>query len=265
MKSMDHANRNKANMQLLAPQVVPHKELLLSSNADILKKKLPFYIRLLEANDINQIIQLRKKVFLSLKNSDSYVWEENEYDFLLQHCGEIGETFGIFSDKTLIAYAILGYHSILEQEDFSTKIRLPLNEINTKISHLVSCMVDPAFQTIGLHKLLVRKRITLSLARGYSHCVASASPSNHFSRHNLFRVGFRIHWAGTLPNNPLHYYHLLHVNLREPRTIPQNRPTELVLPIDFAQQQTLLDQGYFGYRNQSDSHTKQISIAFILP
>lgn len=252
-------------MQVLtSTNVVPHTELIPSINKNALKESLPLTIRLLNQEDITQIIQLRRKVFVSLKGQDCYVWEEKENEFLSQHCGKIGETFGIFSRRTLIAYAILGYHTMLEQEDLSSKIRFPLNENERgKSSQLVSCMVAPGFQGIGLHKLLIRKRLALSLARGYRHCLASASPSNYWSRKNLFSAGFYIHWMGMLPN-PLAYYYLLHCNLEGPLFIPNPDLSEAVLSVDREKQIQLLEQGYFGYKNKIDASDKQ-SILFFHP
>ena len=247
------------------PLIATSPELLFESTPIIFHQKSPLHLRLLEKSDINQIIQLRTQVFHTLRllsHEDYYIREKNEREFLLQHCGELGETLGVFSNQSLVAYGILGYHSILEGEDFRTKLQLSPTELFARAAQLSSCMVAHNFRHLGLHTLLIKKRMDLSIAKGYDCLVVAISSPNYASRENLFRAGFRIHWVGTPPNISI-YYHMLHCNPKKINShFNMTSQVEEVLSTDIAQQQKLLAQGYLGYANKKESYRNTESILF---
>lgn len=215
-------------------------------NNFVLSQTTSLQVSLLSQRHIDQIMQLREKVLPTLIHEDCYIREQDEYGFIAKHCGIMGETFGIFSDKILIAYAILSYHSMLDNINLSHIAGLP-SMLHNQVSQLASCMVAPAFQGLGLHKVLIKKRIALAYAKGYPHCLSIVSPQNIPSRNNLFQSGFQIHWVDTLPH--LSVQHLLYYPIKQPISRLAFHLTQQVDMMDISRQQQLLQQGYYGYAN----------------
>lgn len=216
------------------------------------KQQLPFHIKLLDKSDITQITHLREKVYSSLPHTDDHTREIDQHRFILDHCGLLGETLGIFYRTQLIGCAMLGYHTILEGKDLSKIIDLT-PDINQSAAQLASCMVLPEFREIGLHKLLIKKRMNLAILKGHPHCLSFVTTRNFISRQNLFQYGFFIQWVGALPNFPS--YHMLYRNLLAPKIKLALHQTEEVSIVDIKQQAYLLKKNYYGYTHSLDKQS----------
>ena len=219
----------------------------------VLNKATQLQTTLLTQGHVNQVMQLREQVLAMLIHEECYIREQDEYGFIQQHCGVTGETFGVFSNEKLIAYASLGFHSTLDKVNLGCIAGLA-PYLYDQVSQLASCMVSPAFQGRGLHKLLINKRLALAHAKGYPHCLSVISPQNIPSRGNLLQRGFHIYWAGELPG--LSTQHILYYNTQQPMPRLAIHLTQQVNMLDIARQKHLLQQGYYGYANDKlDTHT----------
>lgn len=209
-----------------------------------LAKTISLHVMSLNQNHIDQVIHLRERVLSTLPHPDYYTPEQDEYLFVAQHCGEIGETFGVFAGKSLVAYAALGYHQAHDPDNLG-RISGLAPAFHDHVSHLASCMIIPEFQRTGLHKLLIQKRIKLAQSDMYYHCLTHISQHNRRSRHNLLQAGFYIRWAGPLPG--LSNMHILYRNVKVPPPAFQLHLTQQVKTMDISSQRELLQQGYYGY------------------
>jgi GNAT superfamily N-acetyltransferase len=215
-------------------------------NTLVLNEATQLHITLLNQTHISQIMHLREQVLAKLVHAEYYIREQDEYGFVKQHCGNKGETFGIFFNRKLIAYASLGFHSTLDKVNLGCITGLA-PYLYDQVSQLASCMVAPDFQGLGLHKVLIKKRLALAHAKGHPHCLSVVSPQNLPSRHNLLQCGFHIQWVGELAG--LSTQHILYYNARQTMPRLALHLTQSVNMLDISRQKQLLQQGYQGYAN----------------
>ncbi len=140
---------------------------------------------------------LRDTVIAALPNPDFYVREEDEQRFFDVHTQPCGETIGVFAHDALVAYAMVGFPDADSAENLGATIGLEPS-FYSKVTHLSSCMVLPAWRGRGLQRTLLAARLALAQARGRPLCMAMVSLHNHTSRHNLLRQGLHIAWTGVI-------------------------------------------------------------------
>jgi GNAT superfamily N-acetyltransferase len=201
----------------------------------------PFQWRLLRANSLSMVMDLRQEVLTSLPLADLYAREADELAFVNRHLGSAGETLGVFDGSTLIAYAMLGLPDATATGNLTELLPIGGNDL-AHSAIIASCMVRPKYRGKGLQRALISARLERARAHERTQCVAAVSLHNHASRHNLMQEGMRIAWVGELSGLRRQ---LLAIPLSHPWTFAK-QPTYTVDALDFETQCRLTAQGLFG-------------------
>lgn len=205
-------------------------------------------LQLLHEEHVPAVLNLREQVLQALTEPDLYVREVDEAAFVRQHCGSPGETIGVFDHDRLVAYAMLGLPAVDDPDHLGRPLKLPRSHW-ARVAHVASCMVLPSHRGRGLQRSLLAARFALAQTRGRDICVAMVSLHNSASRHNLFREGMRVAWVGELDGlrRQLMYIELAHTLRFD---LGPGAPVHRVDHLDFATQQSLSAQGYWGVAEQ---------------
>jgi len=147
--------------------------------------------RLLDEGDTAAIAALREEVLACLPHPDCYVREAGEAAFIRAHHPPRGETLGVFDGEQLVAYAMLGLPARDDPSNLGRALGLPAAR-RGEVAHLASCMVRPGWRGLGLQRALLSTRLVLARSHGRPLCVATVSPHNHASRHNMLRRGLHL-------------------------------------------------------------------------
>lgn len=201
-------------------------------------------LRMIGPEHVTNILLLRKQVLSHLTNPDIYVNEDDEQEFVRQHCGPAGVTLGVFDGPRLVAYAMLGLPTPQDPNNLGHWFGLaPPN--CARVAHVASCMVLPSHQGLGLQRRLLAARFRLALDYGRSICIGMISLHNHISRQNLLREGFHIGWVGHLCGLERQ---LMYTDLNRPMAfdISLGAQSHRVACLDFVSQRTLTRQGFWG-------------------
>lgn len=211
-----------------------------------------YLVRRMTPNDMHQLLDIRRQVLDELAHPDLYVRENNEVEFVLEHCGQRGETIGLFEKHgeqaaRLIAYAMVGFPGRHDADNLGITVGLPEAQLD-KVGILASCMVLPSHRGHGLQQQLLLLRQLLCVSHGRTHCLAMISLHNRPCRFNLFRAGMLIRWVGVLAHYGLQ---------RQVVYCDQNNPTifdeshiRLVDELDFDTQSALAAEGWWGVREK---------------
>lgn len=190
--------------------------------------------------DLGRLIDFRAQVLANLEHSDMYVPEINEAEFLSEHLGKKGLSFGVLSDTRLVSYGMLGFPEANDDDNLGAVLGLDERQ-RAHVAHLASCMTVNEFRGLGLQQHLAALRMEVARAVGRRYCIAMVSLHNHSSRRNLLASGMTIRWVGKL--NGLKRQ-LMVVDLGSPITFGLRRKTLSVFDFDGQCEMTRL--GWWG-------------------
>lgn len=165
--------------------------------------------RMLQAQDFAAWMRLRDEVLQALPHPDCYVREEDEHAFFTSHCGEGGQTIGVFHGDALIAYSMVGFPGAQDADNLGASVGMATAQ-RAQVAHIASCMVLPQWRGNGLQRTLLAVRLAMAQAHGRPIALAMVSPRNHRSRHNLMRQGMHVGWTGNIGGLERH---VLRINL----------------------------------------------------
>jgi GNAT superfamily N-acetyltransferase len=111
-------------------------------------------------------------------------------EFFQSHVSQVGRILGIYTQRGLGAYAVLGLPG-LGDPNFGTDHDLPAADL-LQVAHLDGAGVHPRYRGNKLHRLLIEWRIAEAKKAGRSILLSTAAPENRFSLDNLLACGFRI-------------------------------------------------------------------------
>lgn len=209
----------------------------------------PFSLRLLSPEDLGSICALRDHVLSALPDPDMYVREENESAFLKRNMNakENGQTVGIFSGRSLIAYGMVSYPGVDEYHNIGRLIPLPV-ELLTTCAVMESAMVHPDYRCFGWQSFLLRIRERLAEDRGRRIYTAIASPINAISRHNLLKAGYQIIGYAELEGQLRR--HIFVRGFRRQHISSQSAGEPVAVDsLNFSAQKALFDGGFVGTRD----------------
>jgi len=212
----------------------------------------PFTVRLLNSSDLAAIRSLRDLVLSTLSDPDLYVREIDEPALLDRnvHTPEKGQTVGVLSGDTLIAYGMLSYPDAAEPHNIGRLISLPAVKLST-CAVMESAMVHLDYRCSGWQKLLLRIRARLAVERGKQIYTAIASPINWISRHNLLAAGYVIAGCVEMECN-LRRHIFLHGLYPSFPHLGSSETSIEVDSLDFERQQTLIENGFVATRDISN-------------
>jgi hypothetical protein len=161
--------------------------------------------------------------------------------FLAGHLGAEGCTVGLWVDRELVAFGILGLAGAAHRR-LGDLLGLSA-ESRERLALLDGIGVVPALRGRGAHGCLCRVRAALAHRYGRQLLGATAAPANAVSWRNLMRIGLEVRGLARMFGG--HWRYLM---LRDESTTPPAAPAEFVDALDIARQQRLLDLGGRGAR-----------------
>lgn len=217
-----------------------------------------YAVKRMGVGDIPSLMQLRNVVLAELGHPDAYVREDNEEAFILDHCGQRGETIGLFSagpSTHLIAYAMVCFPGSEDSDNLGVTVGLPVDELD-RVGILSGCMVAKEYRGHGLQLQLLLLRQLLCSSHGRTHCLSMISLHNTHSRFNLFRLGMVLRWIGVLSPYGLR---------RQLAYIDQETPMQFDMlaiqeadPLNFERQVDLSRAGWWAIRERVNSQGNQV-------
>lgn len=167
--------------------------------------------------------------------------------FFVDHAERIGRLLGIFTERTLAAYAVLGLPGAGD-DNFGRDHGLP-EEVLPKVAHLDGVSVHPSYRGNRLHRLMSEWRMAEARTAGRSILLSTAAPGNHFSLDNLLASSLQIRGLKTKFGG-------LRYLLRRDLDV-EVRPADAgqwVDARDYALQERLLQEGLRGWQARRGEH-----------
>lgn len=199
-----------------------------------------FVMRGLNPNDLSQILDFRAEVLSSLEHPDIYVPESDEISFVAAHLGERGQTFGVFCEKRLVSYGMLGLPAADDPENLGRILGLDTLQC-AQVAHLASCMTLDRFRGFHIQRSLVTLRVNEAKKLGRRYCMAMVSLHNETSRSNLFAANMTIPWVGLIGTLQRQ---LMFIDMAHEVTFAPQRATAGSL--DFGLQRKMSSEGWWG-------------------
>lgn len=168
-------------------------------------------------------------------------------EFFVAHAEQAGQLLGIFTERGLVAYAVLGLPGS-QDANFGSDHDLAAADL-LRVAHLDGASVHPLYRGNHLQRLLIEWRIAQARMAGRSIILSTAAPDNHRSLNNLLAGGLQIRGL-IVKFGGLRY--LLRRDLdgdARPVAAGQWLATQ-----DYAQQKSLLKEGWRGWQVRGNEH-----------
>lgn len=114
----------------------------------------------------------------------------SEIEYYQSRVEDYGRIFGAFRDEDLVAYAILDFVGV-GQDNYGYMNGIPNNEL-LRVALNAGCVVSPRHRGKGLQRMLCEVRDTCARDFGCLHLFASTHSENMISRNNLLNSGFEL-------------------------------------------------------------------------
>jgi len=197
-------------------------------------------VRLLTADDVADAEALHRRARASL--TDPTTLRLDTAAFFRDHLGERGCIIGVFQQRRMIAYGVLGFPD-RRDDDWGRDVRLPDDEVE-RLAYLDGASVDAGWRGCGLQRALALIRLELARARGRRHALSTVAPKNFYSWRNLMMVGLRI--KGMAVKYGLGWRFILHARIGA-QVDALEGPSGVARLDDYALQRRLLQAGYWGH------------------
>jgi hypothetical protein len=174
-------------------------------------------------------------------------------EFFLAHAERCGQLLGIFTERGLVACAVLGLPGPGD-DNFGADHGLPEAAL-LQVAHLDGASVHPLYRGNRLHRLLIEWRMDAARAAGRPIVLSTAAPGNHSSLDNLLAGGLQI--CGLKPKfGGLRY--LLRRDLD--RDVGPAGNGRWIDALDYAGQEQLLKDGLRGWQAR-DAQRRELYFA----
>ncbi len=148
-----------------------------------------YIMRLLEANELENVVKLQNYVYSQLPNKQ--VLYMDSYQEMLDDMKSGAKIIGVYNEQNnLIAYRYIGFPGE-NDKNLGNDISLPKQEFN-KVVHLETTVVHPEYRGNSLQSLTLQQVVPLVKAIGYKHLLCTVSPQNFYSLFNVMRNGLKI-------------------------------------------------------------------------
>ena len=226
-------------MMLKTGQLIKHK--------DERTEKDEYTMRLIEIEELRDVVELQKYVYEQLPNKQ--VLYMDSYEEMFDDMKQGAKVIGVFNnDGELIAYRYVGFPGNTEK-NLGIDIKIPRKEL-INVAHLETTVVHPEYRGNSLQSLTLQQAIPMVKDFGYNHLLCTVSPQNIYSLYNIMKNGLRIKalkkkYGSDKDSKDGMWRFILHRNLN-PRSV--KRPSELIsTPIENLEHQgKLIDKGYVG-------------------
>lgn len=214
-----------------------------------------YSMKLLSKERLSEVIELEQKVYEGLNNKD--ILYIDTYDEMLADLEQGAKIIGVLNSKDrIIAYRYIGFPGY-DKRNMGLDINLPVDELS-KVVHLETTVVDPAYRGNGLQDLTLQIATNLVKRDGYRHLLCTVSPYNFYSLYNVMKNGLKIKslkkkYANE--DNEGLWRFILHSDLERPLLNPID--TVISKWANLELQKELIDNGYVGY--EISKETRQLN------
>lgn len=201
-----------------------------------------FEIRFLKPSDVPKILALQDTVAKNLSRPEIYRIDPIEY--IYGHFSGNQNVIGVLVGEELVAYHVVSFPG-LRQDNFGWDIHFSKRQL-LKTAHFETTAVHPEFRSKHLARKMADIHIEILKHFGFEHVLCTVSPLNYQSLCNVFRQGFFI--KGIKEK----YYGLRYIMHKKlmPSIVKENHNILYTIWLrqdDLVQQQSLLEQGYYGF------------------
>ncbi len=201
--------------------------------------------RLLTADDLPALHAAHDAVSQALPDPTSFRLFGGAQVFFRDHFGARGQSVGVFDEAGLVAYGAITRPAYTDTDNYARDAGWSA-ERAAHVVTLSAAFVHPRARGQGLHRLLITTRLAL-LAPRDQDVLARAAPGNQVSRHNFFKSGLVLIWAGRQSEGSLRqvYWRTRAQAAMDPAWRQDFEP-QWVHQLDIAAQQACLGQGLVG-------------------
>lgn len=161
--------------------------------------------------------------------------------FFHDHLGTRGVSLGVFDAAGLVAYGAITRPAYTDIDNYARDAGWPAERAAHMVT-LSAAFVHPRARGAGLHQQLIRARLD-ALESNDRDVLARAAVGNQVSRHNFFKSGFVLIWAGRQSEGSLRQVYWRPAMEAAPR---QSGMPQWVHQEDIPAQQALLAKGWVG-------------------
>lgn len=201
--------------------------------------------RLLTADDLPALHAAYDAVSNTLPDPTSFRLFGGAPAFFRDHLGARGESVGVFDEAGLVAYGAITRPAYSDTDNYARDAGWSAEHAAHMVT-LSAAFVHPRARGQGLHRLLITARLKLLEPRDQD-VLARAAPANQVSRHNFFKSGLVLIWAGHQSEGSLRQ---VYWRPREQAAMDdawrQDFEPQWVHQLDIARQQAYLSQGRVG-------------------
>lgn len=219
----------------------------------------PYYMRLVNENELNDVMRLQQSVYDALPNKE-VLYKDSKlgmYDDIKSGALIIG----VFNSKDqLISYRYISFPK-KAHHNLGFDIALPETELDYVV-HLETTVVNPDYRGNRLQSLTLAKAIELIEPLGMKHLLCTVSPYNLFSLYNIMSAGLNIKSLKRKygdKSDPGIWRFILHKDLR-PETDIFSDDYHLIKMDRIVEQKKLIEMGYIGYNIIKESQMIQYAL-----
>ena len=216
----------------------------------------PFEMRLVNAKELNQVIDLQHHVYERLPNKEVLYMDTKAE--MLEDLYNGALIIGVFNKQDrLISYRYVSFPGY-EQRNLGRDIHLNSQDLH-KVVHLETTLVHPDYRGNRLQSLTLNKAVELIEDMDMRHLICTVSPYNLFSLYNIMSAGLNIKALkkkyGKAEDDGLWRF-ILHKDLKKEQNV--NLSDVVLLKMDhLKEQRKLIDSGYIGYHLSKESQIIQ--------
>ncbi len=212
----------------------------------------PYTMKLLNSDDILQVIELHNKVIDALPDPD-LCWRF-PVSYIERYLGDQGITVGVFVEKQLIGFRVL-YFPGNQAENPGLDMGLDDSELD-QVAHLPLSNVHPDFTGNSLQKNMTLQVINIAKeTRPFRYLCSIVSPKNYASMTEKFEVGMVVGQLTIKYGTFLRY--IFYEDMVKPLEVAKENAI-FIPSIDTERQMELLKQGYYGFQLSEEQGKKGI-------
>ncbi|MDH8678509.1 hypothetical protein QE109_10150 [Fusibacter bizertensis] len=225
-----------------------------------IRQEESYTMRLVEAKEINAIMNLQHKVYEGLPNKQ--VLYKDTRQEMLEDLSNGAMVIGVYnSQEQLISYRYISFpgHSL---KNLGNDIHLDNSELD-RVVHLETTLVSPDYRGNKLQAITLSKAIELIKPLEMKHLICTVSPYNLFSLYNIMSAGLNIKslkrkYASKELDGMWRF--ILHKDMSKSFSI-ENSELKMLKMDKIFEQKNLIEKGYVGYNLIKDSQMIQYSLS----
>ncbi|GAB6107581.1 hypothetical protein [Fusibacter bizertensis] len=219
-----------------------------------------YTMRLVDATEINEVMDLQHKVYEGLPNKQ-VLYKDTKFE-MLDDLNNGAMIIGVYnSEERLISYRYISFPGY-SKKNLGKDIHLDISELD-KVVHLETTLVSPDYRGNRLQSLTLAKAIELIEPLDMKHLICTVSPYNLFSLYNIMSAGLNIKalkrkYASEDLDGMWRF--ILHKDMSKSFSVEHSELKMLKMDRIFEQRE-LIDKGYVGYNLIRDSQMIQYSLS----